>query len=115
MTGQHGSPVAGRQGLRRFLQPADGGPPGSAGGAAPSIEPVGPGTPPYPPHGAEEPGPAPGQAEETCELCAAPVGPVHGHLADLEHSTLNCACRACYLLFTERGDGHGRYRPMPER
>jgi len=115
LTGQRGSPAAGRQGLRRFLQPADGGSPGSAGGAAPSIEPAGPGTPPYPPHGAEEPGPAPGQAEETCELCAAPIPPVHGHLADLEHSTLDCACRACYLLFTERGAGRGRYRAVPER
>jgi hypothetical protein len=115
LTGQRGSPAAGRQGLRRFLQPADGGPPGSASGAAPSIEPVGPGAPPYPPHGAVAPGPAPGQAEETCELCAAPVGPVHGHLADLEHSTLNCACRACYLLFTEPGAGRGRYRAVPDR
>lgn len=115
MTGQGGSPVAGRQGLRRFLEPADGGPPRSAGGAAPSIEPAGPGAPPYPPHGAVAPGPAPGQAEETCELCAAPIGPVHGHLADLEHSTLNCACRACYLLFTEPGAGRGRYRAVPER
>ena len=115
MTGQRGTPAAGRQGLRRFLQPADGGPPRSAGGAAPSIEPAGPGTPPYPPHGAVEPGPAPGQAVETCELCAAPIPAVHGHLADLEHSTLDCACRACYLLFTERGAGRGRYRAVPER
>jgi hypothetical protein len=58
---------------------------------------------------------APGQAEETCELCAAPIGPVHGHLADLERSTLSCACRACYLLFTEPGAGRGRYRAVPER
>jgi hypothetical protein len=115
LTGQGSSPAAGRPGLRRFLQPADGGPAGSAGGAAPSIEAAGPGTPPYPPHGAVEPGPAPGQAEETCELCAAPIGPGHGHLADLEHSTLNCACRACYLLFTEPGAGRGRYRAVPER
>jgi len=62
-----------------------------------------------------EPGPAPGQAEETCELCAAPIGPAHGHLADLENSTLNCACRACYLLFTEPGAARGRYRAVPER
>jgi hypothetical protein len=36
-------------------------------------------------------------------------------LADLEHSTLNCACRACYLLFTEPGAARGRYRAVPER
>jgi hypothetical protein len=93
--------LAGRPGLRRFLQPPTG--------------PAGPGTPAAPPRGAEEPGPAAGQAEETCELCAAPIGPAHGHLADLEHSTLDCACRACYLLFTEPGAGRGRYRAVPER
>jgi len=108
LTGQRGSPVAGRQGLRRFLQP-------------PTTGPAGPGAPAVPPHGAVAPGPAagraggPGQAEEACELCAAPIGPVHGHLADLEQSTLNCACRACYLLFTEPGAGRGRYRAVPER
>ncbi len=116
MTGQRGSPVAGRQGLRRFLQPpADAGPPGPAAGAVPTTGPAGPGTPVAPPRGAEAPGPAPGQAGETCELCAAPIGPVHGHLADLEHSTLDCACRACYLLFTEPGAGRGRYRAVPDR
>jgi hypothetical protein len=94
--------LTGQQGLRRFLQP-------------PTIGPAGPGISAASPRGAEAPGPAPGQAEETCELCAAPISPVHGHLADLEHSTLNCACRACYLLFTERGAGRGRYRAVPER
>jgi hypothetical protein len=99
------------QGLRRFLlQPA-----------APATGPAGPGAPAVPPprrrgaRPAAGPAPSPGQAEETCELCAAPIGPVHGHLADLEHSTLNCACRACYLLFTEPGAGRGRYRAVPER
>ena len=111
LTGQRGSPVAGQQGLRRFLQPpADAGPVAPATGAPPATGPAGPGTPAASPRGAEEPGPAAGQAEETCELCAAPIGPDHGHLADLEHSTLNCACRACYLLFTEPGAGP---RPVP--
>ena len=116
MTGQRGSPLAGRQGLRRFLQPpADAGSPAPADGTAPTIGPAGPGTPAAPPRGGVAPGPASGPAEETCELCAAPIGPVHGHLADLEHSTLNCACRACYLLFTDPGAGRGRYRAVPER
>jgi Family of unknown function (DUF5947) len=113
--------LTGQPGLRRFLQPpADVGPPGPAAGAAPT-GPAGLGTPAVPPHGEAGPGPvagqagAPGQAGETCELCAAPIGPVHGHLADLEASTLNCACRACYLLFTEPGAGRGRYRAVPER
>ena len=107
MTGQRGSPVAGRQGLRRFLQPP--------AGAVPTTGPAGPGTPAAPPRGAEAPAPAAAQAEEACELCAAPIGPAHGHLADLENSTLNCACRACYLLFTEPGAGRGRYRAVPDR
>jgi hypothetical protein len=113
--------LTGQPGLRRFLKPpADAGPPGSAAGAVPTTGPTttgptGLGTPAVPPHGAVAPSPVPGQPEETCELCAAPIGPVHGHLADLEESTLNCACRACYLLFTEPGAGRGRYRAVPDR
>jgi hypothetical protein len=72
--------------------------------------------PAIPPRGARTVGSqGQGQPEEACELCAAPIGPVHGHLADLDHSTLNCACRACYLLFTDPGAGRGRYRAVPER
>jgi len=108
--------LTGQPGLRRFLQPqADADPPGPAAGPAHTIGPAGLGATAAPPRGAEAPSPVSGQAEETCELCAAPIGPVHGHLADLEHSTLNCACRACYLLFTEPGAGRGRYRAVPER
>jgi hypothetical protein len=36
-------------------------------------------------------------------------------VADLERSTLVCACRACYLLFTGPGAGRGRYRAVPDR
>jgi len=108
--------VTGQPGLRRFLKPpADAGPPGSAADVVAPTGPAGPGSPAASPGGAAAPGPAPGQPEETCELCAAPIGPVHGHLADLEQSTLSCACRACYLLFTEPGAGRGRYRAVPDR
>jgi len=108
--------VTGQPGLRRFLQP----PAGDAGTrpgmpATTATVPAGPGSPAAPPHGAVAPGPASAQPEEVCELCAAPVGPVHGHVADLEHATLVCACRACYLLFTDPGAGRGRYRAVPER
>ena len=48
-------------------------------------------------------------------MCATPVDPAHGHVADLERSTLICACRACYLLFTDSGAGQGRYRAVPDR
>jgi len=47
-------------------------------------------------------GPAP---EEACEFCATAIAAGHGHVADLDSSTLMCACRACYLLFTHSGAG----------
>jgi hypothetical protein len=66
-------------------------------------------------------GPAAGRSRagaagaETCELCATPVPAEHGHVADLESSSLVCACRACYLLFTQSSAGRGRYRAVPDR
>jgi hypothetical protein len=54
-------------------------------------------------------------AAEKCELCATEVPAEHGHVADLESSTLACACRACYLLFTQPSAGRGRYRAVPDR
>jgi hypothetical protein len=48
-------------------------------------------------------------------MCAAEIPADHGHLADLEQSTLICACRACYLLFTHSQAGRGRYRAVPDR
>ena len=35
------------------------------------------------------------QNEEKCEFCAAGIGAEHGHVADLERSSLMCACRPC--------------------
>jgi hypothetical protein len=46
-------------------------------------------------------------------MCAAEIAQEHGHVADLQNSSLICACRACYLLFT-RPDA-GRYRSIPDR
>jgi hypothetical protein len=52
--------------------------------------------------------------EEACEFCAAPVSAEHGHVADLDSSTLMCACRACYLLFTHPGAaGRGQVNGEP--
>ena len=67
--------------------------------------------------GGQQPGPPPGGAppQEKCELCATEVPAEHGHVADLEQSTLICACRACYLLFTHAQAGRGRYRAVPDR
>jgi hypothetical protein len=91
-------------GLRRFVGP----PPPQEQAAAP-----------------EPAGPAPaGQpaAEEACEFCATGIPADHSHVADLDSSTLMCACRACYLLFTHSGASErrqagrrGRYRAVPDR
>ena len=48
-------------------------------------------------------------------MCAEVVPADHGHVADLENSSLLCACRACYLLFTQAQAGRGRYRAIPDR
>ena len=48
--------------------------------------------------------------EEHCEFCATGIPSGHGHVADLEQSSLACACRACYLLFTA---SPGRLGPRP--
>ena len=62
----------------------------------------------------DETPPAPVETEK-CELCATEIPAEHGHLADLEHSSLMCACRACYLLFTHGQAARGRYRAVPDR
>lgn len=54
-------------------------------------------------------------AAEKCEMCAVEIPAEHGHVADLEASSLVCACRACYLLFTHAQAGRGRYRAIPDR
>jgi hypothetical protein len=54
-------------------------------------------------------------ADETCEMCATPIPAGHNHVADLEKSSLLCACRACYLLFGNSQAGGGHYRAVPER
>jgi hypothetical protein len=48
-------------------------------------------------------------------MCAAEIPPGHGHVADLEQSSLLCTCRACYLLFEHSRAGRGRYRAVPDR
>ena len=64
-------------------------------------------------------GPAPARpaepAPEVCEMCGTAVDARHGHVTDLEHRSIMCACRACYLLFTHQGAAGGRYRAVPDR
>ncbi|MEU7906456.1 DUF5947 family protein [Actinoplanes sp. NPDC049118] len=53
-------------------------------------------------------------AGERCDMCAAGVPAAHSHVVDLQSRALLCACRPCYLLFT---DEHAKlqYRAVPER
>jgi len=55
----------------------------------------------------------PAQVGERCDLCATAIDEDHRHLVDVEARTLLCACRACALLFENRGAGPGRYRCVP--
>jgi Family of unknown function (DUF5947) len=111
--------VTGPAGLRRFV-----------GAASPPAPPLSAAPPPSPggqPAPAVPDAPAARAAEEACEFCAAGIPAEHGHVADLDNSSLMCACRACYLLFThsgaserreagqERHVGRGRYRSIPDR
>ena len=58
------------------------------------------------------PEPRPGEA---CELCGEALGHQHRHVVHLDHRSLLCVCRACYLLFTRDGAAGGRYRAVPQR
>jgi hypothetical protein len=55
-----------------------------------------------------------GPRPERCEMCAVEIAPGHGHVVDLESRQLLCACRPCYLLFTD-DHAHLRYRAVPDR
>ena len=63
---------------------------------------------------AEMPRPKP-RPGERCEMCAELIPDQHGHVVDLEHRSLMCPCRGCYLLFTSGGAGGNRFRAVPDR
>jgi Family of unknown function (DUF5947) len=82
----------------------------------------GPGTAPPPASPAPDGNAAAQAPEEKCEMCAERIPAEHSHVADLQNSSLMCACRACYLLFTQpqaglphTQAGRGRYRAVPDR
>src|SRR5215469_11943750 len=52
---------------------------------------------------------------EKCEMCAQELVPGHSHIVNLETRSLMCSCRACYLLFTQRGAAQGKYKAVPDR
>ena len=114
--------MTGKTGLRRFVTAPASDPPETSA-PAPTAAPAPP-SPAFPPAVASQlpVGQPQASAEEACEFCATPIPAEHGHVADLEQSMLMCACRACYLLFTNssagltRADaGRGRYRSVPDR
>ncbi|WP_329140297.1 DUF5947 family protein [Streptomyces sp. NBC_01476] len=53
-------------------------------------------------------------AGERCEMCAEPVAAEHAHVVNLDSRALMCACRPCYLLFSDE-QAQLRYRAVPER
>jgi hypothetical protein len=54
------------------------------------------------------------EREERCDLCAAPIGPAHRHVLDLDERRLLCACRPCSILFDSPAAGGGHYRLLPQ-
>ncbi|MET8148571.1 DUF5947 family protein [Actinoplanes sp. NPDC049668] len=58
-------------------------------------------------------GPAP-TVGERCDMCAAGLPAAHSHVVDLHSRALLCACRPCYLLFTDE-QARLQYRAVPER
>jgi Family of unknown function (DUF5947) len=89
-------------GLRRFVPGAPQAAPAESERPAPATPRAEAAGPAQAAPAARAAGPAP---EEACEFCATAIAVGHGHVADLDSSTLMCACRACYLLFTHSGAG----------
>lgn len=52
---------------------------------------------------------------EVCEMCGETIADEHSHVVNIEQRNLMCACRGCYLLFTNPGAGQGKYRSVPDR
>lgn len=92
--------MTGPVGLRRFVRPPD--------EAGPEPMPTAPAA------DAQAIPERAGSQPERCELCATEIPAEHGHVADTEAASLLCACRACYLLFTQE-NRHTRYRAVPDR
>jgi hypothetical protein len=66
--------------------------------------------------GSASPGPTgTGPEYEHCELCNAPIDPLHRHLLDLRSRELICACQACSLLFDRDAAGGDHFKLVPDR
>ena len=53
----------------------------------------------------------PRERVEVCELCAAPLPPLHQHLLQVDKRQVTCACEPCSILFG--GHAQQRYRRIP--
>jgi len=52
---------------------------------------------------------------ESCDLCSLPLAERHQHLVDPQTRKLLCACDACAILFSDRGETHYRRVPRDTR
>jgi hypothetical protein len=52
-------------------------------------------------------------AEERCELCSAPLSPVHQHLLEPKKKQIICSCDGCAILFCGQSGAH--YLRIPRR
>ena len=48
-------------------------------------------------------------------MCTTDLADEHAHVVDLDNRSLMCACRPCYLLFSQGGAGGIRFRAVPDR
>ncbi|MEO8816530.1 MAG: DUF5947 family protein [Mycobacterium sp.] len=53
-------------------------------------------------------------AGHRCEMCSEPITEEHQHVANVAGRQLLCACRPCYLLFTD-SQAEMKYRAVPDR
>jgi hypothetical protein len=63
----------------------------------------------------EQPPPVRSETSERCDFCAVPIGREHRHVVDIESRRLICACRPCWLLFTNPAAAGGKYRSVGHR
>jgi Family of unknown function (DUF5947) len=56
----------------------------------------------------------PEPAGERCEMCSEVIADEHQHVVNVAARQLMCACRGCYLLFTD-SQAQLRYRAVPDR
>lgn len=53
------------------------------------------------------------ETAEYCELCAAPLPPLHSHLFQVDTRRITCACEPCAILFIDNTKQH--YRRVPRQ